>query len=157
MENPSLLTKAESIIQREAILSELSAAGIESLTSPRDMSRKVSENTVDLGLNGYSVFFDGFPIYVRPEDLERAKSLLATILSGAKAEPSSIESPHFKKFYFCVVFTFMLPVVLHLLAAFHLYKALKNGEKIEPAKFTISMIIYFVLPICLLYYFFQQN
>ncbi len=145
-----LLLKAQSMIQREAILAALAEGNIETATSPRDMSRKVADDTVDLALEGYSVFFDGFPIYVREKDVPAAQDIVNRLMAQAemagREKPLEEESPHFRKFFFCTLFTFIVPGVLHVAGMYHLYMAFKNGERVPLVKLVLFLAIYLLIP-----------
>jgi hypothetical protein len=152
-----LLLKAKSIIQRDAILSELESQGINAFASPRDMSRKIADHTVDLALEGYSVFFDGFPIYVNELDKAAADEIANRLLRETQQTPmvSSDESPHLRRFFFCAIFSLMLPAVMHVFGAYHLYRAFKTGEKIRPLQFTVGLLLFLLMPFMGLIYLLQ--
>lgn len=150
--------KAQSIIQRDSILAELEIHNIQAITTPRDMSRKVTENTVDLSLSGYSVFFDGFSIYVQEEDKAKADEIISRFLketSNTKVEPTD-EVPHLRRFFFCSIFSLMVPVIMNIYAAYHLYMAFKKHEPIKnPIQFVIGLLLFLVMPILVASYIFD--
>jgi hypothetical protein len=142
-----LVHKAESIIQREALLNELAQSGIEAITSPRDMSRKISDSTVDLALEGYSAIFDGCPLLVRRQDQAAASEVIKGFLRRIQIQPVEMAyepSPHFRRFFFCSLFGLSLPVIMHLAGGYQLFMALKNKEKIRPFYFSVSLVLFAV-------------
>lgn len=140
-----LVLKAESIIQRDAILAALKSANIEAHSAPRDISRKITDTTVDLGMDFVSVTFDGFSIYVDEKDLAEAQKTANSIVKTAmraKDDPVLARGESMRKFYFCCVFSLMMPFLFHGLAAYHLYYGLKNGERMHWFYGTVSLIIF---------------
>lgn len=133
-----ILFRAESIIQRDAILAALHAEGINAHSPDRAISRKTTANTVDLAYEGYSALFEGFEIQVHESDLVAAKKVVESLLTRARlateqidaaADPDSSRS--LRKFYFCALFSLGLPGVMHAMAIYHLLQAQKKGEKMS--------------------------
>ena len=87
------LVRAQSIIQRDAILAALSAAGIEAVAPPRDISRKIADTTMDLAYQGYSAIFDGFLIQVPAKDLARAGEIASVVIDQALRADSGLGAP----------------------------------------------------------------
>lgn len=138
-----LLHKADSIIQREALLAALREAGIEPVSAPRDMSRKMADNTIDLGLEGYSVTFDGFSVFVKHRDKAAADTVLGAFMKNVDApDARQEESDHLRKYFFCALFSFVIPGVLHIFGLYHLVKGLEKGEKINWLKFIAGTVLY---------------
>ncbi len=140
-----LLLKAESIIQRDAILAALKSQGIEPHSAPRDISRKIADTTVDLSFEGFSALFDGFAIYVDEADLERAQKLAENIVKSAqkaKDDPGLAQGGSMRRFYFCCLFTITIPILFHGLALYHLYHGLRNKEKFHPFYGTMSALVF---------------
>lgn len=138
-----LLLQAESIIQRDAILSALKENGIEAISAPRDISRKIADSTVDLAYEGYSALFDGFAIQVAAQDFDRARQIADGILQKAEAvEKASPPTGSMRRFYFCCLFCVSMPVLFHGLALYHLLNGLKNGEKFHPIFGTMSLLVF---------------
>lgn len=140
-----LLFKARSVIQREALVSALLEQGVESATSPRHMSNRVADDTLDLSLEGYSVFFDGFPIYVKERHQKEAERLLALFLQRTAEAPGDSpteETPHLRRFFFCAIFTVILPGIFHAVGLYHLIKALRAVEKIRPLSFLAGLALF---------------
>jgi hypothetical protein len=82
---------AQSIIERDAIIAALTAQQIECISPERTISRKVTENTVDMAYGGYSAFFDGFQIMVAQKDAEKAKAIIQQIIQSAKEYESTAQ------------------------------------------------------------------
>lgn len=137
------LVSARSIIERDAIVASLKAEGIEVVTPPRDMSRKITENTTDLALDGYSVFFDGFDILIEDQDEAKARTMLAKFSRDHQAPVVSTErSPHWQRFYYSSIFSLMFPLLLNMAALYHLYKAIQKGEAPRMGYLLFSMICF---------------
>lgn len=128
--------KADSIIQREALLNALYNAGIRAQSPPRDISRKVTSTTVDLSFEGYSSFFDGFAIQVQDHEEHQAKEVIQKFLRETNVSLASEKPPvrYLQSFYFCSLFSLMIPILLQALALIYLYKGLRNNEKLEIGK-----------------------
>lgn len=127
-----LLVKAESIIQRDAIMAALKSQGIEPHSAPRDISRKIADTTVDLSFEGFSAVFDGFAIYVDEDNWSAAEKIAKSIVRTAqktKEDPGLARGGSMRRFYFCCLFTITIPVLFHGLALYHLYNGLKNKER----------------------------
>ncbi len=143
-----LAHKAKSIIQREALTDALQDSGIEVTSSPRDMSRKVSDDTIDLSLEGYSVFFDGFAMYVKNRDKARADEVIASFMAAVEAadrEQNPVgATSYIRKYFFCALFSIMLPILMHGFGLFHLVNAIRAGEKIRPLQFAFASALYLV-------------
>ncbi len=155
-----LVLRAESIIQRDAIIAALNAAKIEAHSAPRDMSRKIADDTVDLSLGGVSVMFDGFAIHVDEQYLEQAQKIAAHIVKSAlkaKDDPILAKGESMRRFYFCCLFSIPMPILFHGLAAYHLIVGLKNGERPHPFYGTMSLIVFIGTLIFVIYMIPQSN
>ena len=121
--------KADSIVQRDALQARLAAARISSESPDRDMSRKIIDSTVDLSLEGYSALFDGFDIYVEEADTAAADRVVREFLSDVQSANLADQRPvpHWQRFYFCSIFSFLFPILMPVLATYHLVKALRSG------------------------------
>lgn len=125
-----LLWKAPSLIERDALRARLHGAGIAVEMPERSMSRKISSSTVDLSLDGYSVLFDGFPVYINQDDEPRAREVLAAFQAETAAvDASDLEAGEriWQKFSFAAMFSFFLPG-LFLVATYHLVRAVARRE-----------------------------
>lgn len=135
------VVQAESIIQRDAILSALAQAGIEAFSAPRDISRKIADTTLDLAYEGYSAIFEGFAIQVSKDDFARAKEIVDQVLREARLNvvDDDHQVNHMRRFYFCSLFTLTLPIVMHVFAIYHLIEGIKKGEKLRPLYIVFSI------------------
>lgn len=156
----NLLYKAQTIIEREALIHELSEAGIEVVTPPRDVSRQVSEASIDLSLGGYSTFFDGFSIYVPADNATEAKKVLSKFLLKAQqfqlqndTKKSSL-SP-WQSFYANAGWTLVLPVIMHYFASIALFKAIRSGQKPQAYLFALALICYFISVVPFIWWIFN--
>ena len=75
--------RAQSIIEREAILAALREVELDPISPERTMSRKVTENTLDLSLEGYSLMFDGFKILVPLHQERQGRQVVEEVLRRA--------------------------------------------------------------------------
>lgn len=149
-----LLVKAESIIQRDAILAALKSQGIEPQSAPRDISRKIADTTVDLSFEGFSAVFDGFAIYVDEEKLQEAEKIAKAIVRTAqktKDDPGLAQGGSMRRFYFCCLFTITIPILFHGLALYHLYKGLRNKERFHPFYGSMASLVFVVTGVFILY------
>lgn len=153
------LMRAESIIQREAVISALAAQGINAFSEERDISRKIADSTVDLAYEGYSALFDGFTIHVDESDFERAQPIAESVLRAALAAPADKgleEGSSMRKFYFCCLFSLMFPVLFHGLALYHFVRGLQRGERPHPV-YGVFALLLFVLSGGLVLYLFTST
>jgi hypothetical protein len=151
--------RAESIIQRDAIIAALATAGINAFAETRDISRKITDNTVDLAYEGYSAVFDGFTIQVNEADFDRAKKIADDVVKKAhdsKSDAGLSEGSAMRRFYFCSLFAVMIPVIFHGLAIYHLVDGLRRGEKLHPVFATFSLILLSMTG-GLIFYLISQN
>ncbi len=149
------LIRAESIIQRDAILAALRAAGLDPISPPRDISRKIADTTVDFSYQGYSAMFDGFVIRVPESQLEQAQSITRQVLTQAQQsdDNSEISATHnINRFYFCCLFSLGLPLIMHLLAIHHLRKALAAKEPMNRIGVFIGCL-WLILTVLFIVYF----
>ena len=136
------LMQAESIIQRDAVMSALQAAGINAFAENRDISRKIADTTVDLAYEGYSAVFDGFTIQVNEADFDQAKKIADEVVERARAakpDASLSEGSAMRRFYFCSLFTLIFPVLFHGLAVFHFVDGIRKGERPHPVYAACSL------------------
>lgn len=137
--------KADSMIQRDALLSALHSQGIQAISPRRDLSRKVTSTTADISYEGYSSFFDGFDIQVPDPDAEKAQEIVTKFLRETNIVLSGETSPanHLQRFYFCSLFSLMVPIVFHGMAVYYLVLGLKTGEKLSVGKTILSVGVLF--------------
>lgn len=150
--------KADSIIQRDALLSALHNNGITAQSPPRDLSRKFTDTTVDISYEGYSVFFDGFDIQVPDQDLEKAQEIISQFLRQTNVGLAQEKTPprYLQKFYFCSLFSGVLPILFHILALYYLFLGLKSGEKLSFGK-TLFSVLFQLAGIGLIYLSVRSN
>jgi hypothetical protein len=142
-----LLYTAKSMIERDVLLSLLNENLIDTKSPARDMSRKYTENTVDLSLGGYSVFFDGFKVYVAGDQVPKAKIALAKFLNEKKSHEvikSDEASSYLKKFYFFGISAVFIPFIPAIFGLYYLLKGLKAGERLRPIYFVVCIMCYSV-------------
>ena len=85
--------KAQSIIERDAILSALKENEIECQSPERTIVRKVTDNTIDVSHGVYSAFFEGFQIFVNEPDKFKALEIINKIVEDAKMYDRSKRLP----------------------------------------------------------------
>ena len=138
--------KAESILQREALVAFLRENGIEPLTPPKDVTRKIADTTVDLAYGGYSAVSEGLPIYVLEEEKEQAQALITDFLTQiSKNEVASAkvkEINHWNRFYHCSLFTMVLPGLMHLLALYHVFCAIRSGAPVQLVRLVSALFVF---------------
>lgn len=154
------LMRAESIIQRDAVMSALNAAGINAFSENRDISRKIADTTVDLAYEGYSAVFDGFIIQVNEADYEQAKPIADGVLkkaSEAKPDPGLSEGSAYRRFYFCSLFSIVMPGLFHGLAIYHLIDGIRRGEKPHFGFFAVSALMLIVTGAVVFHFLYSTN
>ncbi|MES3037906.1 MAG: hypothetical protein V4736_08370 [Bdellovibrionota bacterium] len=140
--------KADNLIERDALVAQMAFQGIEARIIERPTSRRISEDTVDLAFEGVSSLFDGFPILVQTSNEDKAKALVTDFFKRRKLTLDEPEIPgerrdfHFHKYYFCGIFSSMLPVVLHGYGIYHFIKGVKKREPLRPAFFVFSSALF---------------
>ena len=121
------LFTAKSIVQRDALAARLRRYGIEPVAFERDMSRKITENTLDLSLGGYSAISSGFPVFVDTVHLAEAERILAQFRRETEANDAEVtaEDP-WRRYYACSIFSLMMPGLMTAPATYHLFRALRH-------------------------------
>lgn len=143
LENLIIIYRAPSMMERDAILNQLHENGIEALSTERDVSRKVTNSTIDLAFEGYSATMGGFPITVMKNDEEAAKKIIQDFIRKINVGPASPPSySHLRKFYISSIYSTMLPLAFHALGIYHLFKGLRAGEKVRTLHFIGAMLLY---------------
>ncbi len=137
--------KANSIIERNAILHELREHGTEAFSGERDISRKVASSTVDMAFEGVSILFDGFAIQVNEKDKESSEQLIKELLARVNLNVAHPEdgamSRHLRKFYYCSIFSITIPVAFNIYGFYQMYLGLKNREPVRWGFFIFSLVI----------------
>ena len=137
----ALLTKAESIIERDAVMAMLLENNINSESPARDLSRKVTSMTPDISYEGYSAFFDGFKIFVKNEDLASAQRLLEKF--NRETPKQSVSTDYANRFYLCAFSSIVFPVIFHALAIYNFVKAVQTKQKFSKFKLNAAILILF--------------
>lgn len=139
--------KAPSMIERDALVTYLRENGLLVETPQLDLRRKITETTVDLAYEGYSAMAGDFPIYVPESDLEHARKLIDRFLEAVRERGKGPVAAHlnrsFQKFYLSSFACLILPGLMHCLALYNLYFALKNKEKSRPLLVLASTLVFF--------------
>jgi hypothetical protein len=137
--NWALLTKVPDLVMRGALIIRLGEVGIEVYAPERDAIVNVSSSP-NLSLEGYSALFDGYSVYVPATRMGEAKEILIKVEEQAYG-PAIGETDHAKKFYFASVMSFIVPVILHFVALYHLFLALKKGQRLRAGKTIFSIFV----------------
>ena len=137
-----LIYLAQSIIERDALIQYLADHSIDAFSPSRDISRKFTENTVDLAFEGYSAIFDGFKIFVSPGQKEDALNLLKEFQSTHQEFSSLTEKSSFQTFSYCSIFSMILPFLMHFYGAINLAKAFRKKERIRVVRLVASLALY---------------
>ncbi len=130
------------MIERDGLLNYLQSNGIEAVSPPRDLSRKISATTVDLAYGGYSAVFEGFAIFVKPEQLAEAQELVKTFEAKMRFNPDPRPVDYAHKFYLSCLFTVIFPGFLHVMALYHLRRAIQHKAQFNKLKLTFSLILF---------------
>ena len=160
-----LVYTAKSIIERDALSAFLKKNCIPVQSPARDLSRKYTEDSLDLSLGGYSLFFDGFKIFV-PEEQEafaleyidefkkgfkESSQLSENTSSDTKTQPE-YSTRYAKKFYYCSLISIMIPIIPLFYGLYFLYKAKKYKNKFNffyslyaAGAYTFSLFVIFRL------------
>ena len=139
-----LLIKAESLIQRDAIVARLHSEGIACIAPERTISRKIMDGTVDLTLGGYSTTFDGFSIFVEDSDFERAGQIVAAFLQETTAAESSsalTEGNPWRSFFRWVLLSLILPVLPFFIALHYLRKGMQSDLPVSRLYVVLSVFL----------------
>lgn len=145
MNDKILVYSSNSIIERDALMECLSSNDIESFSPARDMSRKYTPNTVDLSLGGYSVFFDGFKIFVKEKDSAKAAHIIEKYIGDVEEGTEPKSTSYLNKFYYLSIANFFIPIIPAFLGAWYLYLGLKNKEKLNMVYFCFSFFCYLIV------------
>ena len=137
--NWALLTKVPDLIMRGALINQLGEVGIEVYAPDRDAIVNVS-STPNLSLEGYSALFDGYAVYVPATRMPEAKEILQKVMDQHFAKTDS-EVDHAKKFYFAALMSFIVPVILHVMALYHLGQAIRKKQKLKLVKTLFSIFV----------------
>ena len=122
------ILKAQTVVEKEGIKARLESEGITCFTETRDMIVNL-DNGPNLSLGGYSAFFDGYKVFVKKEDVTRAKTIVSAL---EKSRVDEKETPDYaKKFMMSCLLSFTLPVIMNILAIYHFVMARKNHQKIR--------------------------
>lgn len=131
--------KAQSIIERDSLMAELSAAGIEAETEKKTMHNRIGDTTVDLAYDGVSsVSFDGYKIEVSNADSVRARAVIEQALERFKREeklnkPEMTGDEHVRRYVASGLFGMFVPVIFLVLGGYHLVQAVKlRGNVLKP-------------------------
>lgn len=138
-QNWVLLTKVPNLIMRGALIHKLGESQIEVYAPDRDAIVHVGSGP-NLALEGYSALFDGYEVYVAKQKLQDAKEILKEIETQAYA-PSEGETDHAGKFYFSAIMSFMIPVIMHVMAIYHFIQARKKKQKLRVIKTLFSFFV----------------
>jgi len=144
MDEPKLLFMASSMMERDALKARLESAGIMVVSPKRDISRKYTENTVDLSYGGYSAVFDGFKIFVEEKDFRLSQEILEDFMKTLKTESveGKVEHQYLKKFHYFSVASVFVPLVPLLFGLYYFYKGIRNQEKPRVVYTIFSVILY---------------
>jgi hypothetical protein len=125
-----LLVRADSIIQKEALLAALREENIDVRAPEMTLNRSVTDTTLDLALGGYSAVHErGFPIFVREVHQDRAKKIIDQVIKEYHNQEPARLPMSLNKFYVCSLYSIALPGLMHLLGLYHLVRYFKTKEQ----------------------------
>lgn len=141
-----LVHRAQSLIERDSLMAELAAEGIEAETERKDMHNRLTSGSVDLAYDGLvSISFDGFPIKVSAQDAVRARTVIQAAVQKFESQQSPSEESsgeyHVRKFTEAGLFSIFLPIVMHVVAVYHMIKAIRLGGPIVSVKTFLAALI----------------
>ena len=136
------LFTAKSIVQRDALRARLDRYGIASITAERDVSRKLTEATLDFSLGAYSALANGFAIHVENADLNEAEKILAQFLKETEGTIEPTRDDPWRRYYACAIFSLMMPGLMTVPATWHLVRAIRQGRPKNWAYFTVATICF---------------
>lgn len=141
-----ILYQAQSIIERDALIERFADEGIDAFAAPRDMSRKVADGTIDLALGGYSAVSGGLPVLVRKDQKDQALKLLEQFQRETQVQLADDvtpeTAPNLNRFVFCSLFSWIMPGVLSIPAAYYFVQGLRQSERISTRKFVIGILLF---------------
>lgn len=126
-----VLYRAQTLIERDALVEALSAEGIESLAQERDQIPQLT-NDVNLRLGGYSAMFEGYEIRVPQEQFESGQRVLQDFLRRAQIQPVSeasavsqadADEAAFRRFMAHSFWAIILPILFNLTSFYWLWRA----------------------------------
>ena len=136
------LFTAKSIVQRDALRARLDRYGITSITAERDVSRKLTEATLDLSLGAYSAMSPGFAVHVDDADLDEGEKILAQFLRETEGTDEPSRDDPWRRYYACAIFSLMMPGLMTVPATWHLTRAIRTGPPRNWAYFTVATICF---------------
>lgn len=135
-----LLTKVPDLVQREALVYQLGQAQIEVYAPDRDVMTVLGSGP-QLGWEGYSAVFDGYSVFVSVKDWTRAQEILKSFQGTPNSDTASF-TDSMDRFHLCAIFTFLLPIILHLAALYHLFWAVKKDQFQWSLRTLFSVLIF---------------
>ncbi len=140
-ENWILLTKTPDLVVRGALVSRLGAQQIEVMAPDRDMIVNWS-STPNLSLEGYSAIFDGYPVFVRRQDLAEAQNILRNFEEeNVQVNSEKREVDHARGFYFSALMSLLLPGLMHVIALYHLGMTFQKKQKWSVLRMGASFLL----------------
>lgn len=146
MESPALqeIHRAQSVIERDALMAFLKEEGIVSYTGQRDVIVNLTDH-VNLGLEGYSATFEGYRIYVAQENASVARQLIhrqTMKVRNTTPEERIDENAEMKKFISGSVFSLMLPGIMNVVALYWLIRALQKKQRTTLFRFLFAVVVW---------------
>ncbi len=152
--NKILIFTAESIVERDSLIALLKSNGVNAESPRRDISRKYTENTLDLSYGGYSTIFDGFKIFVDKESKDKATKLVdefrEDIKVKNKVDIKNGSKRNLMKFYYFSIASFFIPILPLFFGLYYFYKGILQKEKIQ-VFYMIGAITFYILSIFVAY------
>jgi hypothetical protein len=148
--NTTKLINLSTWIEANSLKSFLAEEGIECHIPEKHISGSVLGEP-EIRFGGLSAINPGVDVYVKNEDLERAKTELIQwnqhLRKMEQENPTSSEIPienYFKYFSTASFFSLVFPILLLLLATWYLVKLIFGKPRHYPKTFWISLILYFI-------------
>lgn len=145
-----LLIKVPDLIQRDFLVNLLGDQQIETMAPDRDVIVSLGGGP-NLSLEGYSALFDGYSVLVLRKDFSKAQDVLKEFEKTRSVKSTDV-TDHMAKFHLSSILSFVLPVVLHGLALYHLVMAVQRQQFKVSVQFFFSSFVFLVTSLVILTY-----
>ncbi|MFN8790507.1 MAG: hypothetical protein ACK5Y2_03515 [Bdellovibrionales bacterium] len=139
-----LLAKVPDHVMKGALIARLGEARIEVYAPERDAIVNLG-SAPNLTLEGYSVLFDGYSIYVPKGNFQEALGILEIFekdtwapREGSARRPSDPAT----QFYFAALWTWLVPVLFHGIALYHFRNFLRSRTPFSWPKMLMAWLVW---------------
>jgi len=138
-----LLTKVSNHIERGALIARLGESQIEVYAPDRDAIVNVGSEP-NLSLEGYSVLFDGYSVFVPKSQLAEAQRILEALRAEVAAPSEPVATNPAEKFYFAALWTWLVPGIFHAVALFHFRNFLHSRTPYSWPKMLMAWLVWWL-------------